>query len=63
MNSQELNKVGNKAKSEMEAFINRHLNDRAKGWPTASLHSSNYDLYDREEEVNERNKSGMLLTQ
>ncbi|MHC4425324.1 MAG: hypothetical protein ACYSYV_04410 [Planctomycetota bacterium] len=34
MDSQETIKTGHKAKSETEAFINRHLDDRAKGWPT-----------------------------
>jgi len=33
MDAQDLIKIGRKAKSETEIFINRHLNDRAKGWP------------------------------
>jgi len=33
MDAQDLIKIGRKAKSETEAFINRNLNDRAKGWP------------------------------
>jgi hypothetical protein len=33
MDSQEVIKVGHEAKRETEAFINRHLNDRDKGWP------------------------------
>jgi hypothetical protein len=33
MEAKELIKIGRKAKNETEAFINRYLNDRAKGWP------------------------------
>jgi hypothetical protein len=45
MDSQELNKTSDKAKSETEAFINQHLNDRAKGWPKSCLSNPNYDEY------------------
>ena len=33
MNSQDIARIGHKAKRETEAFINNYLNDRAKGWP------------------------------
>jgi hypothetical protein len=33
MDAQDLIKIGRKAKSETEVYINRYLNDRAKGWP------------------------------
>ena len=33
MDAKDLIKIDSKAKSETEAFINRYLNDRAKGWP------------------------------
>jgi hypothetical protein len=33
MDSQDVINIRRKAKSETEAFINRHLNDGAKGWP------------------------------
>ena len=33
MNTQDTVKIRYKAKVETEAFINRHLNDGAKGWP------------------------------
>ena len=33
MDAQDLIKIGRKAKNETEAYINRYLNDRAKGWP------------------------------
>jgi hypothetical protein len=37
MDTQDIIKVGHKAKRETEAFINRHLNDREKGWPKLCL--------------------------
>ncbi len=37
MDSQDIIKVSHKAKRETEAFINRHLDDRAKGWPKLCL--------------------------
>ena len=48
MDSQDLIKIGHKAKSETEAFINRHLNDRAKGWPKTSLCGPDYAEYHQE---------------
>lgn len=33
MDSQDIAKIGNRAKRETEAFINHYINDRAKGWP------------------------------
>jgi hypothetical protein len=51
MDSQDINKIGNKAKNETEAFINRHLNDRAKGWPKTCLYGPNYADYCQEGQV------------
>jgi hypothetical protein len=42
MDTQDLIKIGRKAKSETEAFINRYLNDRAKGWPKLCFCDSPY---------------------
>lgn len=42
--------IGRRAKNETEAFINRHLNDRAKGWPKTGLCSTNFADYCREEQ-------------
>jgi hypothetical protein len=33
MDSQDINNTGYRAKSETEDFINRYINDHAKGWP------------------------------
>jgi hypothetical protein len=40
MDTQDIIKIGHKAKRETEAFINRHLNDRDKGWPKICFCSS-----------------------
>jgi hypothetical protein len=37
MDSQDIIRISRKAKTETEAFINRHLNDHAKGWPKLCL--------------------------
>jgi hypothetical protein len=42
MDAQDLIKISRKAKSETEAFINRYLNDRAKGWPKLCFCDSLY---------------------
>ena len=42
MDAQDLIKIGRKAKSETETFINRYLNDRAKGWPKLCFCDSSY---------------------
>lgn len=42
MDAQDIIKVSRNAKSETEAFINRHLNDRAKGWPKLCFCDSFY---------------------
>jgi len=63
MDSQDLNKIGHKAKSETEAFINRHLNDQAKGWPKTCLFGPNYAEYSQEGQVEKRQISGVFLRQ
>jgi hypothetical protein len=42
MDAKDLIKIGCKAKSDTEAFINRYLNDRAKGWPKLCFCDSHY---------------------
>jgi len=48
MDSQDFIQLSNKAKNETEDFINRHLNDRAKGWPKTCLSGPDYKDYGRE---------------
>ena len=62
MDSQDLIKIGHRAKNETEAFINRHLNDLAKGWPINRLDGPNYVDYRREGQTEKRKLSGILLT-
>ena len=63
MDSQDLIKIGHRAKNETEDFINRHLNDMAKGWPINRLEGSNYADYCREGQTEKGQIPGMLLTQ
>ncbi|MHC4117354.1 MAG: hypothetical protein ACYSWO_07580 [Planctomycetota bacterium] len=42
MDTQDIIRIGRRAKSETEAFINRHFNDRAKGWPRNSFWAGTY---------------------
>jgi len=42
MDTQDLIKIGRRAKSEIEAFINRYFDDRAKGWPKLCFCDSPY---------------------
>ena len=42
MDAQDIIKIGRKAKTETEAFINRYLNDRDKGWPKLCFCDSPY---------------------
>jgi hypothetical protein len=53
MDAQDVIKIGRKAKSETEAFINSYLNDRAKGWPKLRLCTSAYSG-SRQQEVRNR---------
>ena len=51
MDTQELKTTGYEAKSETEAFINRYLNDRAKGWPKNFLCGPDCAVKDREDSI------------
>ncbi|MHC4206779.1 MAG: hypothetical protein ACYSTT_19160 [Planctomycetota bacterium] len=50
MDSQDIIKISDKAKKEAEAFINQHLNDKAKGWPKSCLSDPNYAEYFQKEQ-------------
>ncbi|UCE47290.1 MAG: hypothetical protein JSW47_17005, partial [Phycisphaerales bacterium] len=54
MDTQEIINMGRRAKSETEDFINRHLNDRAKGWPKNSLWGSTYGERRQERQLRKR---------
>jgi hypothetical protein len=63
MDSQDLVKIGHRAKSETEAFINRHLNDHAKGWPKACLCGTAYTQYRQEQQVTKGGNVRISMTQ
>jgi hypothetical protein len=63
MDSQDLIIIGHRAKSETEAFINRHLNDSAKGWPKTCLCSGAYTQYRQEQQAARGSNIRILLTQ
>jgi len=63
MDSQDLIIIGHRAKSETEAFINRHLNDRAKGWPKNFLCSAAYTQYRQEQQVAKGGNVRIFMTQ
>ena len=60
MDTQDIVNIGRRAKSETEAFINRHLNDRAKGWPKTTFWGSTYAGSSQERRGGKR---GILQTQ
>ncbi len=62
MDSQDTNKIRQRAKTETEAFINRHLNDTAKGWPKIYLYGSTYDKYSQERKIRKRSELIHLAT-
>ena len=55
MNSQDIAKIGHKVKRETEAFINRYINDQAKGWPIICRCGSVYTGYRQEKHIRRRN--------
>jgi len=63
MDSQDLVKIGSRAKSETEAFINRHLNDRAKGWPKSCLCGEANTQYSQEQQVTKGSNVRISMTQ
>ena len=63
MDSQDIIKIGHKAKSETEAFINSHLNDRAKGWPKLCPCRSAYTGYRQEQQAGKHDTGRILQTQ
>jgi len=51
MNSQDIIRLSREAKSETEAFINRYIDDRAKGWPKSFLCGSTCSGYRPEQRI------------
>jgi len=63
MNSQDLKNISHKAKCETEAFINRHLNDRAKGWPKSCLCRPEYTQYRQDQQAARNGSTHVLMAQ
>ncbi len=63
MEALDLIKIGRKAKSETETFINRHLNDRAKGWPKTSLYGTAYTQYRQEQQATKGSNVRISMSQ
>jgi hypothetical protein len=63
MDSQDLIKISHKAKSETEAFINRHLNDRAKGWPKNYLYGTADTQYPQDKQTAEGSNVRISMSQ
>ena len=49
MESKDIIVISQRAKSETENFINRHLDDHAKGWPKVSLCGSDNTRYKQQQ--------------
>ena len=51
MDSKDIIVISQRAKSETETFINRHLDDHAKGWPKICLCNSVDARYKQQQEL------------
>ena len=62
MNTQDIIKIGHKARIETEAFINRYINDEAKKWPIICHCSPAHSGYHSARQVRKSNIRDALLT-
>lgn len=62
MNTQDIIKIGRKARIETEAFLNRYLNDEAKRWPIICHCDPAHNGYTKNHHVRKSNISQMVLT-
>ena len=62
MNTQDIIKIGHKARIETEAFINRHFNDEAKKWPVICHCGPAHNGYRKKHHVRKSDLSRMVLT-
>jgi hypothetical protein len=63
MKSQDIIKVGHKARIETEAFINQYINDQAKRWPTLCHCGSAHTGYRQVQQLRRGDIIHTLLTQ
>jgi hypothetical protein len=62
MNTQDIIKIGYKARIETEAFINQYINDEAKKWPTTCHCSQANTGYHQSRQVRKQGIRHILLT-
>jgi hypothetical protein len=62
MNTQDIIKIGHKARIETEAFINRYINDEAKKWPIICHCSPAHSGYHSARQVRKSGIRDALLT-
>ncbi|MHC4585847.1 MAG: hypothetical protein ACYS3N_15065 [Planctomycetota bacterium] len=62
MNTQDIIKIGHKARIETEAFINQHINDEAKRWPIICYCGPTNTGYHHAQHVRKHGIRHILLT-
>ncbi len=62
MNTQDIIRIGHKARIETEAFINRYINDQAKRWPIICHSGTAHGSYQQTQQVRKRGIGDILLT-
>lgn len=62
MNTQDIIKIGHKARIETEAFINQYINDEAKRWPTICHCDPAHNGYHQAQHVRKHGIRHILLT-
>ena len=61
MNTQDIIKIGHKARIETEAFINRYLNDEAKRWPIVCRCGATQTGFQKDSHLGKRDIRHILL--
>jgi hypothetical protein len=62
MNTQDIIKIGHKARIETEAFINQYINDEAKRWPTICHCGPAHTGYHQAQQLRKHDIRHILLT-
>jgi hypothetical protein len=62
MNTQDIIRIGSKARIETEAFINKYINDEAKRWPIICNYSPAHSSYHTIRHVRKSGIRHALLT-
>ncbi len=62
MDSQDVAKIGHKAKCETEAFINHYINDQDKGWPRVCNGGSIGTIHQQKNNIRESDIGQTRLT-